>query len=166
MWNSVPGNSQPPAPKSNYTAYDDFKPAPQQGQPQHAPQAHASNGHAHLGPGLTLKGELSGQEDVVLDCRVEGPVNFGGNRVTIGRNSVITGDIVAREAVLHGKLSGDMRAHDRVEVKSGGSLVGDLVTGRISIEEGAYFKGHIEIDPSSKPVKADLASMLPRAEKE
>ncbi len=105
-----------------------------------------SGGVANLGPGLTLKGELTGQEIVYLDCKVEGPVNFGGNRVTIGRSSVVEGDIVAREAVLHGKLSGDLRAHDRVEVKKGGSLVGDLVTGRISIEEGAYLKGHIEVD--------------------
>jgi cytoskeletal protein CcmA (bactofilin family) len=155
MWNNAPGN-QPPAPKNNYTAYDDFKPAPQQ---------HVPGGATNLGAGLTLRGELSGQEDVYLDCKFEGPVNFGGNRVTIGSSSVVTGDVVAREAVLHGKLSGDLRAHDRVEVKKGGALVGDLVTGRISIEEGAYFKGHIEVDPSTKPVKADLGTMLPRGEK-
>jgi len=154
MWNNAPGN-QPPAPKSNYTAYDDFKPA-------QTPNPQAPNGGTSLGPGLTLKGELTGQEDVFLDCKFEGPVNFGGNRVTVGRSSVITGDIIAREAVLHGKLQGDLRAHDRVEVKKGGSLVGDLVTGRISIEEGAYFKGHIEVDPSSKPLKADLGAILPR----
>ena len=156
MWNNAPGN-QPPAPKSSYTAYDDFKPAPQQQQ--------ATRDVTNLGPGLTLKGELTGQEDVYLDCKIEGPVNFGGNRVTIGRSSVVEGDVVAREAVLHGRLSGDLRAHDRVEVKKGGALVGDLVTGRISIEEGAYFKGHIEVDPSNKPLKADLGSILPRAEK-
>jgi cytoskeletal protein CcmA (bactofilin family) len=154
MWNNAPGN-QPPAPKSNYTAYEDFKPAQAPSTQQHAP-----NGSANLGPGLTLRGELSGQEDVYLDCKVEGPINFGGNRVTVGKNSVVTGDVVAREAVLHGKLSGDLRAHDRVEVKNGGALVGDLVTGRISIEEGAYFKGHIEVDPSSKPIKADLGTVL------
>ena len=154
MWNNAPGN-QPPAPKSNYTAYDDFKPA-------QTPNLQAPTSGTSLGPGLTLKGELTGQEDIFLDCKFEGPVNFGGNRVTVGRSSVITGDIIAREAVLHGKLQGDLRAHDRVEVKKGGSLVGDLVTGRISIEEGAYFKGHIEVDPSSKPLKADLGAILPR----
>jgi cytoskeletal protein CcmA (bactofilin family) len=158
MWNSVPGNSQPPAPKSNYSAHEDFRPAGQQQQSSHEPTS--------LGPGLTLKGELSGQEDVFLDCKIEGPVNFGGNRVTIGRSSVVTGDIIAREAVLHGKLSGDLHAHDRVEVKKGGSLVGDLVTGRISIEEGAYFKGHIEVDPNSKPLKKDLADLLAHGAKE
>jgi len=157
MWNNAPGNA-PSAPKSNYTAYDDFKPAPNQQQP-------GSRDAATLGPGLSLKGELTGQEDVHLDCQFEGPVNFGGNRVTVGRTSVVKGDIVAREAVLHGKLNGDLRAHDRVEVKKGGSLVGDLVTGRISIEEGAYFKGHIEVDPNSKPLNAGLAEILPRAEK-
>ena len=156
MWNNAPGN-QPPAPKSNYAPYDDFKPSQGSSSPAHAPRDGAS-----LGPGLSLKGELTGQEDVYLDCKFEGPINFGGNRVTIGKSSLVTGDIVAREAVLHGRLDGDLRAHDRVEVKSGGSLVGDLVTGRISLEEGAYFKGHIEVDPSSKPLKADLNTMLPR----
>jgi cytoskeletal protein CcmA (bactofilin family) len=156
MWNNAPRNA-PSAPKSSYTAYEDFKPAPQ--QQQHGSQV------ATLGPGLSLKGELTGQEDVFLDCQFEGPLSFGGNRVTVGRSSVVTGDIVAREAVLHGKLNGDLRAHDRVEVKKGGSLVGDLVTGRISIEEGAYFKGHIEVDPNSKPLNASLGEMLPRGEK-
>jgi cytoskeletal protein CcmA (bactofilin family) len=155
MWNNAPGN-QPPAPKSNYAPYDDFRPS------QAPSSSLATREGTSLGPGLSLKGELTGQEDVFLDCKFEGPINFGGNRVTIGKSSVVTGDIVAREAVLHGRLDGDLRAHDRVEVKSGGSLVGDLVTGRISIEEGAYFKGHIEVDPSSKPLKADLNTMLPR----
>lgn len=154
MWNNAPGNpapgNQPAAPKSSYTAYDDFKPVVP--SPQH--QQHAAHNGATLGAGLSLKGELTGQEDVYLDCKVEGPVSFGGNRVTIGSSSVVNGNIVAREAVLHGKLSGDLLAHDRVEVKKGGALVGDLVTGRISIEEGAYFKGHIEVDPGNKASKS------------
>jgi cytoskeletal protein CcmA (bactofilin family) len=156
MWSNAPGNP-PSASKSNYNPYEDSKSAPHQQQ--------QGSRDANLGPGLVLKGELTGQEDVFLDCHVEGPVNFGGNRVTIGRSSVVTGDVVAREAVLHGKLNGDLRAHDRVEVRKGGALVGDLVTGRISIEEGAYFKGHIEVDPSSKPLNAGLAEILPRSQK-
>ena len=162
MWNNAPG-TQPPAPKSSYTAYDDFKPGTPAPQQQ---QSHVAHNGTSLGSGLAFKGELTGQEDVYLDCKFEGPVSFGGNRVTMGGNSVVSGDVVAREAVLHGKLSGDLRAHDRVDIKKGGSLVGDLVTGRISIEEGAYFKGHIEVDPSSKPLKGDLGTILPRGAKD
>jgi cytoskeletal protein CcmA (bactofilin family) len=85
--------------------------------------------------------------------------------VTIGRNSNVEGDIVAREAILYGRLSGDLDAHDRMEIKKGGSFTGDLTTGRISIEEGAFFKGHIEVDPSTKPLGADLGAILERGEK-
>jgi cytoskeletal protein CcmA (bactofilin family) len=146
MWNNTPG-TQPPSPRSD--------------SPQ--PESRFSRDVATLGPGLTLKGELTGHEDLYLDCKFEGPVNFGGHRVTIGRNSNVEGDVVAREAVLYGKLSGDLNAHDRMEIKKGGAFTGDLTTGRISIEEGAFFKGHIEVDPSSKPIGADLGAILERS---
>ena len=153
MWNNAPG-TQPPAPRSN-SPYDSPQPV----------DARVSRDVATLGPGLTLKGELTGHEDVFLDCKFEGPVNLGGHRVTIGRSSDVQGDVVAREAILYGKLDGDVKAHDRMEIKKGGAFTGDLTTGRISIEEGAFFKGHIEVDPSSKPVGADLGSVLERGDK-
>ena len=153
MWNSAPGN-QPPAPRSSSSPLESSQSEPR-----------FSRDVACLGPGLTLKGELTGHEDLYLDCKFEGPVNFGGHRVTIGRNSSVEGDVVAREAVLYGKLNGDLNAHDRMEIKKGGSFTGDLTTGRISIEEGAFFKGHIEVDPSNKPLNADLGAILERSEK-
>ena len=152
MWNNSPGN-QPPAPRSG-TSFDSPQPEPR-----------VSRDLACLGPGLTLKGELTGHEDLFLDCKFEGPVNFGGHRVTIGRNSNVEGDVVAREAILFGRMNGDLSAHDRMEIKKGGAFTGDLTTGRISIEEGAFFKGHIEVDPASKPLGADLGTILDRAEK-
>jgi cytoskeletal protein CcmA (bactofilin family) len=153
MWNNAPG-TQPQAPRSGSTSNDSF-PA----------ESRVARDLACLGPGLTLKGELTGHEDLYLDCKFEGPVNFGGHRVTIGKNSSVEGDVVAREAILLGKLSGDLNAHDRMEIKKGGSFTGDLTTGRISIEEGAFFKGRIEVDPSSKPLGADLGTILERSEK-
>jgi cytoskeletal protein CcmA (bactofilin family) len=153
MWNNAPGN-QPPAPRSGASPLDSSQPEPR-----------ISRDLACLGAGLTLKGELTGHEDLYLDCKFEGPVNFGGHRVTLGRNSNVDGDIVAREAILYGKLNGDLSAHDRMEIKKGGAFTGDLTTGRISIEEGAYFKGHIEVDPNAKPLGADLGSLLERGDK-
>lgn len=155
MWNNAPGTQTAPNPaRNNASPYDNFQ-----------PEGRAARDMATLGPGLTLKGELTGHEDLYLNCKFEGPVNFGGHRVTIGQNGVVNGDVVAREAVLQGKLNGDLRAHDRMDVKKGGALTGDLTTGRISIEEGAYFKGHIEVDPSNKPVGGDLGAILERAGK-
>ena len=153
MWNNAPG-SQPATPRSGSSPHDSS-----------SLESRISRDLATLGPGLTLKGELTGHEDLYLDCKFEGPVNFGGHRVTIGRNSNVEGDIVAREAILYGRLSGDLDAHDRMEIKKGGSFTGDLTTGRISIEEGAFFKGHIEVDPSTKPLGADLGAILERGEK-
>jgi len=153
MWNNAPG-TQPQAPRSGSSSNDSFP-----------SESRIARDLACLGPGLVLKGELTGHEDLYLDCKFEGPVNFGGHRVTLGKNSTVEGDVVAREAILFGKLSGDLNAHDRMEIKKGGSFTGDLTTGRISIEEGAYFKGHIEVDPSSKPIGTDLGAILERSEK-
>ena len=123
----------------------------------------APQGVARLGPGLVLKGELSGTEDLYIESTIEGPISVGGHRVTVGPSGKVHGEVVAREAVVHGKVQGDMRAHDRVEIKRDGSVVGDLTTARIVIEDGAYFKGNIEIDRESKPIGTDLDGLLSRS---
>ncbi|SRR5712692_1171036 len=117
---------------------------------------------ARLGPSLQVKGEITGNEDLQIDGQIEGSVSLGGHRLTVGRGAKVKAEIVAREVVVHGNVSGDLRARDRVEIKKDGSVVGDLTTARIMIEDGAYFKGHIEIDRSSAPVGADLDSLLAR----
>jgi|HubBroStandDraft_5_1064220.scaffolds.fasta_scaffold363167_1 cytoskeletal protein CcmA (bactofilin family) len=132
--------------------------------PEYRPSGHTPRPLAWLGNGLTLKGELSGAEDVHIDCKLDGPVSLGGNRLTVGSSGKIQGEVVAREVVIEGKVSGEIRAHDRVEIHKEGSFVGDLVTSRISIEEGAYLKGAIEIDRDTKPIGADLQSLLARTE--
>jgi cytoskeletal protein CcmA (bactofilin family) len=132
--------------------------------PEYRPSSSAPRPAAFLGAGLVLKGELSGAEDVHIECRLEGPVSLGGNRLTVGPSGKIQGEVVAREVVIEGKVSGEMRAHDRVEIHKEGSFTGDLVTSRISIQEGAYLKGSIEIDRDTKPIGADLQSLLARTE--
>jgi cytoskeletal protein CcmA (bactofilin family) len=76
---------------------------------------------------------------------VEGSINLSGNRVTIGRNGVVAANISAREIVVLGKVRGNLTASDRVDIRSDGSLTGDVVAARISIEDGAFFKGGIDI---------------------
>jgi len=76
---------------------------------------------------------------------VEGSINLSGNRVTIGRNGVVAANIGAREIVVLGKVRGNLTASDRVDIRSDGSLTGDVVAARISIEDGAFFKGGIDI---------------------
>jgi len=100
---------------------------------------------ATIGQSLVIKGEVTGSESLYIDGRVEGSINLAGNRVTVGRNGVVAANINAREIVVLGKVRGNLTASDRVDIRSDGSLTGDVVAARISIEDGAFFKGGIDI---------------------
>jgi cytoskeletal protein CcmA (bactofilin family) len=101
---------------------------------------------ARLGASLHIKGEITGNEDLQLDGSVEGLVQLEERKLTIGASARVTADIIAREVVVYGNVKGNLRARDRIEIKKDGSVVGDLTTARIMIEDGAYFKGAIEIE--------------------
>jgi cytoskeletal protein CcmA (bactofilin family) len=100
---------------------------------------------ATIGKSLVIKGEVTGSESLYIDGRVEGSINLAGNRVTVGRNGVVAANINAREIVVLGKVRGNLTATDRVDIRNEGSLTGDVVAQRISIEDGAFFKGGIDI---------------------
>jgi cytoskeletal protein CcmA (bactofilin family) len=100
---------------------------------------------ATIGKSLTIKGEVTGSESLYIDGKVEGSINLSGNRITIGRNGQVNANINAREVVVLGKVKGNLNASDRVDIRSEGSLTGDVGAQRISIEDGAYFKGGIDI---------------------
>jgi cytoskeletal protein CcmA (bactofilin family) len=105
---------------------------------------------ARLGTSLHVKGEISGNEDLLIDGSVEGLVQLDERKLTVGATAKLTADIIAREVVVYGTVKGNLRAKDRIEIKKDGSVNGDLTTARISIEDGAYFKGSIEIDKSAE----------------
>lgn len=112
--------------------------------------ATADRATARLGPSLHIKGEISGNEDLLIDGSVEGLVQLDERKLTVGATAKLTADIIAREVVVYGSVKGNLRAKDRIEIKKDGSVNGDLTTARISIEDGAYFKGSIEIDKSAE----------------
>jgi cytoskeletal protein CcmA (bactofilin family) len=101
---------------------------------------------ARVGSGLRVKGEISGNGDLYVDGNVEGPIQLADGRLTVGASGAITADVVAREVIIYGSVKGNLRARDRIEIKKEGSVVGDLLTARIIIEDGAQFKGSIEIE--------------------
>ena len=109
------------------------------------PTTTTTSDQATIGKSLVIKGEVTGSESLYIDGRVEGSINLSGNRVTIGRNGVVAANISAREIVVLGKVRGNLTASDRVDIRSDGSLTGDVVAARISIEDGAFFKGGIDI---------------------
>ena len=100
---------------------------------------------ATLGKSLVIKGEVTGSESLYVDGHVEGSINLPGNRVTVGRNGVVAANISAREIIILGNVRGNMTASDRFDIRSEGSLTGDITAQRVSVEEGAYFKGGIDI---------------------
>jgi cytoskeletal protein CcmA (bactofilin family) len=114
--------------------------------PEPARSAPISAGdQATIGKGLFIKGEITGSESLFVDGKVEGSINLPGNRVTIGRNGQVAASIIAREIVVLGKVRGNVTATDRVDIRAEGSLSGDVAAARISIEDGAFFKGGIDI---------------------
>ena len=157
MWKpNQPGNQTPPTPEP-------ARPQPPAGAPAYdasraGSSAAATGEQATIGKSLVVKGELSGSESLYVDGKVEGAINLPGNRVTVGRNGQVAANIMAREIVVLGKVRGNCQASDRVDIRSEGSLTGDVVAARISIEDGAFFKGGIDIRKPGNEAKAASTS--------
>jgi len=114
--------------------YDDLKLAEQ-----------FQRGSSVVNAGLRVKGEISGNEDLFVNGIVEGPIQLGEKILTVGPSGKLIANVVAREVIVFGEVKGNLVARDRIQIKKEGSVVGDLTTGRIVIEDGANFKGSIEI---------------------
>jgi cytoskeletal protein CcmA (bactofilin family) len=133
----------------------------------------ASMEQATIGRSVVIKGEVSGAESLYVDGRIEGTVNFTDSRVTIGRNGVVVADVSAREVVIMGTVTGNIHCTDRLDIRSEGSLTGDVVTPRICVEDGAVLKGAVEVRAAQqqnekahaqpKPVEAAKSAELPKA---
>jgi cytoskeletal protein CcmA (bactofilin family) len=126
--------------------------------------AAADRATARLGSSLHVKGEISGDEDLQIDGTVEGAVQLGEGKLTVGATANVTADIIAREVLVCGNVKGLVRAKGKIEIKKDGSVIGDLTTAQIIIEDGAYFKGSIEIDRSAdKEADENVSSRTPSA---
>jgi cytoskeletal protein CcmA (bactofilin family) len=155
MWNKQQTQPEapaaPPVPASSSPASVVAVGAPS------APRPAASTGSrssARLGSGLHIKGQLTGTEDLQIDGKVDGPISLDGHQLTVGPTAVLNSEIHAGEVIVFGKVIGNLYARDRVDVKTDGSVIGDISTARISIEDGAHFKGRIEIDPAKSQAAA------------
>lgn len=121
---------------------------------------------AHIGKSVIIRGELSGSEDLYFDGEIEGSIDLNGHSLTIGPNGRIRANLHAKSVVVHGRVDGNVRVEDRVELKASAVLSGDISTQRIAIEDGAFLKGSIDIHrPEAKPEapKAQAASVQPPA---
>src|SRR5262247_4102558 len=156
MWkptNQPTPPARPGTPEPERPAVSTPPPAISEAPAAPRPLSSTTADQATIGKSLVIKGEVTGSESLYIDGRVEGTINLPGNRVTVGRNGQVQANINAREVVVLGKVKGNLTASDRVDIRNEGSLTGDVVCQRISIEDGAYFKGGIDIrKPTAKEI--------------
>ncbi len=167
MWKPSQTGSITPAPTP-----EPYRPAPTASVVESSSRPPAVTGEqASIGKGLLIKGEITGSESLFIDGKVEGSVNLPGNRVTVGRNGQVAASVAAREIVILGKVRGNVSASDRVDIRAEGALTGDVMAARISIEDGAFFKGGIDIkkteakSAAAAPVAAPSAAAAPEPPK-
>ena len=137
--------------------------------PGRVPESHTESpsrgGVAVLGKSVMVKGQIFSREDLTIDGEVEGTVELQENRLTVGPNGRVQATVKAREIVVLGTIHGNVEATDKIDIRKEAKLVGDIKTQRIVIEDGAYFKGSIDITkpdvakpPAPKPQPAPAAS--------
>src|SRR5262244_4657563 len=166
MWkptNQPTPPARPGTPEPERPAVSTPPPAISEAPAAPRPVSTSTADQATIGKSLVIKGEVTGSESLYIDGRVEGSINLSGNRVTVGRNGVVSANINAREIVVLGKVRGNLTASDRVDIRSDGSLTGDVVAARISIEDGAFFKGGIDIRKAGQKPNGEEAKPTPAA---
>ena len=121
------------------------------GRPEPPRMTAPVSGSAHIGRSVFIKGELSGSEDLYIDGNVEGNIDLPGNNLMVGPNGRVRAGIRARGVIIEGKVDGDIEATERVELRKTAVLMGSIVTQRVSIEDGAYFKGGVDVKRQAAP---------------
>ena len=174
MWNRRKEEEKPPPPKP--VAAQPTQAAPPQPQPvktqpakETSPMSSVPNrptesfdatraGNAVLGKSVVVKGQILSREDLTIDGEVEGTIEMQEHRLTIGQNGKVRASVKAREVIVLGTLHGNVETGDRIDIRKEAKLVGDIRTARIVIEDGAYFKGNVDIVRAEVPKPAAAAS--------
>ncbi len=117
----------------------------------------SSKGSAVIGKAVLVKGQILSREDLYVDGEVEGSIEMQEHRLTIGPNGKVQAGVKAREVVVLGSVNGNVEAADKIDIRKDARLVGDIKTARIVIEDGAYFKGSIDITRTEPPKQAKPA---------
>lgn len=100
-----------------------------------------------IGPSINIKGEVSGDEDLLIQGRVEGTVNLKGNELSVGQSGTVNANIEARVIKIEGEVTGDITGNEKVVISASGNVKGNIVAPRVTLEDGAIFKGSIDMDP-------------------
>jgi cytoskeletal protein CcmA (bactofilin family) len=103
---------------------------------------------AMIGPSITIKGEVNGEEDLLIQGKIEGSINLDNHEVTVGDSGQVSADIKAKVATINGEVTGDISANEKVVISRSGNVRGNIVAPRVTLEDGAIFKGSIDMDPA------------------
>src|SRR5258706_7016856 len=167
MWSNKKQDNPPPADPGlkNVQTNQSLKPAPASWEEitktsndaMRPAEPTSERAPSRLGSSLHLKGEISGNEDLDIDGTVEGLIHIDERKLTVGATAKLTADIIAGEVIVYGSVKGNVHGKGKVEIKKDGSVNGDLTTVQIIIEDGAYFKGSIEIEKSAEDDKNEFS---------
>ena len=176
MWNKTrtdegpgtPRPAEPPVRMAPPATPASTAPTPSSGIPMRAEPPSASRQTAAIGASMTIKGDIRAREELLVDGEVEGSLESQSS-LTVGPNGKVRANIKAREVVVYGSVRGNVEVAEKIAIRDQGSLVGDIKAAGISIDDGAYFKGSIDIvrpEPkvTSRPVKSDARPAEPKME--
>ena len=116
---------------------------------------------ATLGPSIVIKGDLTGEEDLIIEGRVEGEIRLTKNSVTVGRNGRVRADIHGKRVHVEGEVRGNLYGHDEIVIRASGRVQGNLTSPRVTLENGSKFKGSIDMEPSKKAPQAPVSGNKP-----
>ncbi len=122
--------------------------APRPAAPAPSPEApRRTSDRATIGPSIFIKGDLTGEEDLVIEGRVEGKVDLKQNNVTVGRNGRVRADVFGRVVMIEGEVDGNVFAQEQAIVRQSGAVRGNITSPRVVLEDGSRFKGSIDMEP-------------------
>jgi cytoskeletal protein CcmA (bactofilin family) len=127
--------------------------------------SHSGPGTTQIGKSLKLKADIRGADDLFIDGEVVGNIELDGKKLTIGPNGRVEADVIAQSVTISGQLEGNVRASDSIELRKTGTFLGDMVTSRIIIEEGAVFRGSVDIVKAGQENAAQAADKKPAESK-
>jgi cytoskeletal protein CcmA (bactofilin family) len=162
MWNKRKEEEYPPksAPAPAPASSQAKETVPMSSNPTPSHSVTESRGPANIGKAVMIKGQIFSREDLTIDGEIDGSVELHEHRLTVGPNGKLQAGVKAREVVVLGTIHGNVEASDKIDIRKDAKLVGDIKTARIVIEDGAYFKGSIDIarPEVSKPAAAPAQS--------
>ncbi|TXS92706.1 polymer-forming cytoskeletal protein [Parahaliea maris] len=114
-----------------------------------------------IGPSIKIKGEVTGDEDLVIRGSVDGTIDLSSHEVTVGESGKVKADIKARTVIINGEVTGDITGGEKVIIAKTGHVRGNIIAPRMTLEDGAVFKGSIDMDPGEKAVVKPAATPAP-----